>query len=299
MKYKHKNITACGKRIKDEACKRNLSNEDMRCILHFANVKNVSYVYSGKSISDNTIDILCNLWGLRRDYLLCNDDYPTDEDKYNALFLSEQIQYKAAIKYLNTLGIELDVNLYWICSPKAFKSNYKRYRSYIMPSELEHFNNCIINIDSYAKYDYIGAFLFKLDNYPIKDLLDSYDDFEGYEAYDKGNYIFDNTKTNYHSLFIDGVITDINDGRNVIDQLRILYDVTINGVHKDYMTTETARTMFNAIDSSCTNTVNALLAFAGSLESRTQYDDSYCYVFDKELRKRELFVKAYPDIPFS
>ena len=65
-------ITAIGKRLKQEAKKRGLSNQDVADLIGYSSGKQISPIYSGKKpLSDDQVVILSKAWNLRKEYLMC------------------------------------------------------------------------------------------------------------------------------------------------------------------------------------------------------------------------------------
>lgn len=265
-KYKCNDYHACGSRIKSEAHSRNLSNEDMRKILQFTNIKNVSYVYAGTSISDDVIEILHKIWGLRIDYLLCNDDFPTNEDKNNYYISAEQSQYNNAIKYLETLGYTFEINLYWICTPTALHKRYKEFSIYVACEDKEYFDFCIKEKKSYSE-----KYIFKLKDYPIKEYGHYKNYFYDIEDFmDDSNILFDKTKNNSSALFKNGIMLYNSDGS---EYLQVLYDVKQGNKHIDYVTLDYAKVFFSNFDCVCKQTVKSMLSFNSVSKYQDLVDD--------------------------
>lgn len=298
MKYKCKDITACGKRIKYEARKRRLTNEDMRELLCFANVKSVSAVYSGTTISDSVIDILSKTWNLRKEYLLCDDDYETWQDKQNALLTNNQLDYTCVINYLKSLGYEFEINIYWICTPAALHDKYKIFDSYISQNDREYFNYCISNMDS---DDDISRLLFKLVNLSVEDFIKEnaeYIDFLDYEDYVPfDNMLFNGTKNNNQALFNNGILFDDSLENN---RIQMMYDLKKDGKHVEYITLEYAKTFFMNLDNICKSSVEVMLSYnhvaMRSMDMLQPRDNSHLDLY----KKLDNIVKCTnDDLPFK
>lgn len=259
-KYKCNDYYACGQRIKSHAAEKKLKRSDMLSILHYEKEETISAIYSGKSISDDVIEILSNLWGLRIDYLLCNDDYPTEEDKYNFLLLKEQKEFLTAINYLKSIGYEFNVGVYWICSPAILHERIDDYKPYISNKDTDFLKYCIEKLDN---FDITTPLLFHLRDFSIKDFLfknndyASYLDFEDFISFD--NMLFDNTKSNNRAIFKSGVLFD---NSNFLDKLQVLYDVKFNNKHIDYISLDYAKVLFKNIDDICRCSIQSMLSYS-------------------------------------
>ena len=85
MENKHFDVTPeIKKRIRTEMKKNELTktNESLAYFLDLSSTQ-VSRILNGQSsCSSEYLDKLAKLWEVRKDYLLCNDDYRTDDDIY-------------------------------------------------------------------------------------------------------------------------------------------------------------------------------------------------------------------------
>ena len=105
MKYTQEKITAIGKRLKYEAKKRGLSNQDVADLIGYSSGKQISPIYSGKkTLSEDQVSILCKAWGLRKEYLLCLDDWKTDSEVMENAKIEDVKNFAACRNYLETLG---------------------------------------------------------------------------------------------------------------------------------------------------------------------------------------------------
>lgn len=102
-------ITIYGNRLKSEAKKHGLKNQDMADLLGFADAHQISPIYSGKKkLSDDRFKILADKWGYREDYLRCIDDFPTDDDVLKHAHIEDKKAFDVAREYLASLGITFE-----------------------------------------------------------------------------------------------------------------------------------------------------------------------------------------------
>lgn len=106
-------ITIYGKRLKEEAKRHGMTCPDMAELLGYSlDGKQISAIYSGyRKLSDDRFATLSKTWGVREDYLRCNDDWRTDEDALAAAHLSDTEHFSTCLKYLESLGVHCSLRL--------------------------------------------------------------------------------------------------------------------------------------------------------------------------------------------
>ena len=111
MKKDYIDITAIGRRLKQEAKERKLSNTAMAYLLGYSDGHQISPFYSGKrALTDYQYKILSDAWGVRIPYLKCIDDFKTDKDilSYNDDIFSNEIL--SFIEYLRKLNYQVEIH---------------------------------------------------------------------------------------------------------------------------------------------------------------------------------------------
>lgn len=94
-----------GKRLKEEAKRHNEKNVTMAYILSYKNANTISEFYSGnRKLSDDRYEILCKRWGVRKEYLMCEDEWRTAEDMLIGISIKDIESFRLSIKYIESLG---------------------------------------------------------------------------------------------------------------------------------------------------------------------------------------------------
>lgn len=127
-----------GKRLKAEAHKRNIKNQDMADLIGYSSGKQISPIYQGRfQITEDRIDILCKEWGVRKNYLLCIDDWETEEEM---LIYSKNIDInslKACLTYLETLGLRLTPYVSSYLPLTSIKANWEMLIDYFTEETID------------------------------------------------------------------------------------------------------------------------------------------------------------------
>ena len=128
-----------GARLKKLAKERGLTGEAMMELLQYqGDVHYIYTIYSGdRGLPVWRYEILSDAWGLRMEYLLCNDDHPTDEDLFRYHRVSHRISRSATYgvqrSYLSSLGIEITPVYCWKCNGAVLLHGYDRFKRYFSP----------------------------------------------------------------------------------------------------------------------------------------------------------------------
>lgn len=102
----------------------------------------ISYIVTGKrSASAEALIIFAKVLNVRKEYLLCEDDYRTIEEEQQALRISDKKNIEYVLKYLDFLGysfqprytIQLDICTLYFC--------FNDIKKYIITDDLEMLNN--------------------------------------------------------------------------------------------------------------------------------------------------------------
>ena len=108
MSNTHEKITIYGIRLKHEAKKRGLTNDDMAQLLHYSSGKQISPIYScTKELTDDRFTILSKAWNVRENYLRCIDDFETDDDLLKNAKIEDIDSFNKCKDYLETIGLRL------------------------------------------------------------------------------------------------------------------------------------------------------------------------------------------------
>lgn len=130
-----------GKRLKQLAKEHGATREDMAEILNYS-CGHISRFYSGiTEIPDNVAQTLSELWNIRKEYILFEDDFKTDEEMY--LYMNENSikEMQATLAYLRTLGVTIRPCTVLKCSLTSLYKNLAQLQDYIKESEIERLRN--------------------------------------------------------------------------------------------------------------------------------------------------------------
>lgn len=126
-----------GQRLKQLAKEHNLTREDMSELINYS-CGHISRFYNGTiKIPDNAAQILSNLWNIRKEFILCEDDFRTDEDIYLSLNENSVKDMQITIEYLKTLGLVLRPYTTLTCPLTALYRHFSQIQSYIKESEIQ------------------------------------------------------------------------------------------------------------------------------------------------------------------
>lgn len=125
-------------RINAEQAKHNQTNEVISEILgispeHFSRLKNGNGKYG---FSKDKLKKLCNLWGVRENYLLGIDSVRKDSDYLSELTSDEEIEkYNSMIMYLKTIGFDVEIVELLVITPQQISGldNLDKQLEYIEP----------------------------------------------------------------------------------------------------------------------------------------------------------------------
>lgn len=126
-----------GQRLKQLAKEHGFTREDMSVKLNYSS-GHISRFYNGSiELPHNVASVLAETWGIRKEYILCEDDFKTDDEMY--LYLNETSikDMQIAIDYLKTLGLVLRPCTTLSCPLTALYRHLSQIRSYIKESEIQ------------------------------------------------------------------------------------------------------------------------------------------------------------------
>ncbi len=126
-----------GSRLKRLAKEHRLTRGDMAEIISYS-CGHISRFYKGTmEIPDSAAQILSDLWGIRKEYILCEDDFKTDDEMYSYMNESAIKDMQTAIDYLKTLGIVFRPCTAFVCPLTALYQHWMQMQEYIKDSEIE------------------------------------------------------------------------------------------------------------------------------------------------------------------
>lgn len=126
-----------GQRLKMLAKEHGYTREDMSEKLNYS-CGHISRFYNGSiEVPDNVASVLAETWGIRKEYILCEDDFKTDNEMY--LYLNETSikDMQIAMDYLKTIGLVLRPYTVLSCSLTALYRHLSKIKSYIKESEIQ------------------------------------------------------------------------------------------------------------------------------------------------------------------
>ena len=126
-----------GARLKWLAKENGLTREELGEITGYSS-GHISRFYNGKSeIPDNMAQTLSELWNIRKEYILCEDDFKTDEQMYWSLNESSIKEMRAAMEYLKTLGVVFRPCTILSCYLIALYDHWEQMQDYIKRDEIK------------------------------------------------------------------------------------------------------------------------------------------------------------------
>ncbi len=126
-----------GQRLKQLAKEHDCTREDLSEKINYS-CGHISRFYNGTiEIPDTAACILAELWGVRKEYILCEDDFKTDDEMYTYLNEVSVKDMQAAIDYLKTLGLLLRPYTVLSCPLTSLYHNLSEIRCYIKDSEIQ------------------------------------------------------------------------------------------------------------------------------------------------------------------
>lgn len=126
-----------GQRLKKLAKEHGFTREDMAEKLNYS-CGHISRFYKGTiEIPDNVAQTLSELWTIRKEYILCEDDFKTDEEMYSYMNETSIKEMQAAIDYLKTLDITFRPCTVLTCPLTTLYRHWTQLKEYIKVSETE------------------------------------------------------------------------------------------------------------------------------------------------------------------
>lgn len=104
----------------------------------FCTKEQISRYYNGHcTISRDRISMLAKRWNVREEYLLCEDDFKTNDELYAISKANNIKDMQHAIAYLESLGLYLKPHTELHCSLTGFKRYLEKLKPYIKKESLE------------------------------------------------------------------------------------------------------------------------------------------------------------------
>lgn len=80
-----KNYAEIGKRVKEEARKKKYTTQQLADLLNYSDRTQISKMYSGeRKFTENQIEMLAETFRVKKEYLLLETDFRTEEEERNA-----------------------------------------------------------------------------------------------------------------------------------------------------------------------------------------------------------------------
>lgn len=93
------NDVTVGKRVKEEAQKRKITTQEMADILGYSDRTQVSKMYSGaRKFSKDQLELLADMWGIRKEYLIGTSAYRNDNEEEEAHFQNVSLDIEECVK---------------------------------------------------------------------------------------------------------------------------------------------------------------------------------------------------------
>jgi len=98
----------------------------------------ISRFYSGvTALNDTAFKKIIDEFKVRKEYLLCEDDFKTDEEMYACLNENDMSEYKKSLHYLETLGLEFKPVTTLRCSLTSLYKHFTEVSPFIKFSSLQ------------------------------------------------------------------------------------------------------------------------------------------------------------------
>lgn len=98
-----------GERLKALMIEFGLHREDVSKLINYS-LAQISYICSGeRQLTEQSAKILSKEWGIRKQYILCEDDYRTDADCLAGEDKETRSRILANIEYLRSIGFSVDI----------------------------------------------------------------------------------------------------------------------------------------------------------------------------------------------
>lgn len=145
-----------GQRLKQLAKENGLTRDEMGIILNFS-PGHITRFYNGEyELPEDSAEKLSKLWGIRKEYIQCIDDFRTDEEIYKYSNETSIKEMQAAINYLETLGLVLRPCTLLCCPVTALYKKLGEISDYVNESEMtrlrSRFDFELPSKDFYTKY---------------------------------------------------------------------------------------------------------------------------------------------------
>ena len=163
---RNRDYVKIGKRLKEEKKKHKIRNSDLLDLMGYeTSPSTASDFFKGKRHpSDDSLRLIAKKWGYRPEYLLCEDNSPTEEDKYKSTGISLTSSFRIWKAYHKMLGLKIDPHL---LSKLMLYDLYKIIENvspHLSPETLQflydHFDLSLHIKDAKAKYNNIPITVF-------------------------------------------------------------------------------------------------------------------------------------------
>lgn len=252
MDYLHEKITAIGKRLKQEAKERNLTNQDIADLIGYSCGKQISPIYSGKkTISKEQAERLASAWHIRVEYLLCSDDWKTESEMLEQSKTIDISNFQISRMYLESLGIVLKPHIHTILEVGAIYRNWDRIKDYLTSDSLLRLQE---------RYD----FSLKPKEFKEKYVVDKVDSFDWRKPITDIGFDFTNVGKNTFCLY-GKLIDEANDHPQELNlkayeylQYTVYFSMYKDGKHIRDISVFNLQRLMRIIDSLTLNTIDTL-----------------------------------------
>lgn len=156
--YNTETLIKRGKRLKGEAQARGIKNPQMAKIIGYSDGRQVSPIYSGKKpLTDDRYEILSKEWGVRVEFLKCDDNYRTDADCLAGESEQRIKTALAAIEYLRSIGmcVKLGASSELVPARMIYDSSSEAGKKMFLDNDLVKEQLSLFNGDVYAMLNHI------------------------------------------------------------------------------------------------------------------------------------------------
>ena len=137
MASKIEKVILNGKRVRDLMIENDMSNEDLRKLWSYGNIKNVSEYISKKRtpIAIDRAEALANRFNVRLQYLCGDDDFRTEEEMISQMSIQDRDAFTKSKEYLETIGFSLKPTILLTADTWFYRDNIDLLEPYIYPAD--------------------------------------------------------------------------------------------------------------------------------------------------------------------
>lgn len=91
----------------------------------------INRIINGRSTTPETANLIAKVIGLPLKYLTGEDDYKTEKDRLEAIRQGKALEYQTTIKYLETLGIKMELHPFLSCNTSDLPQKLNSVKAFL------------------------------------------------------------------------------------------------------------------------------------------------------------------------